>query len=215
MPTCYCQSSGCAAAGGREVTKRLYDCHARLERSAQVLNTQATSRNALQEQGEALASYLTTLTLSDQVSGMTSHQGGRLWSKSLSHEDPTKKTPSQPTFSRRELIEDDLKRIRDLENSLGAVQSEATSKLSSIGSPLERTAPFPLTALIVAAQDILDQLHRIKQKVPSVQQSKAPIVLQTQELLANLRQSQRQWLDQATISPIEIIPDSPYELNAG
>ena len=215
MPTCYCQSSGCAAAGGREVTKRLYDCHARLERSTQVLNAQAASRNTLQEQEDALASYLTTLTLSDQVSGTTSHPGGRLWSKSLSPEDPTENTPSQPTFSRRELIEHSLKRIRDLKRSLGAVQSEATSKLPSVGSPLERTAPFPLTALIAAAQDILDQLHRIKQRVPSVQESKAPIVFQTQELLANLRQSQRQWLDQAMVSPIEIIPDSPYELNAG
>ena len=215
MPTCCCQSSGCAAAGGREVTKSIYDRHLRLERSTQVLSAQATRRNALQEQEEALTSYLTTLTLSDQVSGMTTLPGGRLWSKSPSHEDPTKNILSQPTFSRRELIEQDLKRIRDLEESLGAVQSEAALKLSSVGSPLERTAPFPLTALIVAAQDILDQLHHIKQRVPSVQQSKAPIVLQTQELLASLRRSRSQWLDQATVSPIEIIPDSPYALNAG
>ena len=64
-------------------------------------------------------------------------------------------------------------------------------------------------------QDILDQLDHIKQKVPLVQESKTFVVLQTQGLLANLRQSQCQWWDQAMKCPVEIIPDSLFELNTG
>ena len=215
MPKCYCQSSGCAVAGGREVSKRVYGSHARNDRSSRVRNAQAASQNALQEQEEIITSHIAAMTLSDQVSGISPRPGGRLWSKSSSQENQTEESPSHFTFSVRELIEHNLKRLRDLEQSLCAVRSEANSKLTSIGSPLERTAPFPLKSFIIAAQDISDQLDLIKQRVPSVQESKAQIVCQTQELLESLRVSQRQWLDQAKSCPVEVIPDSPCEVNTG
>jgi hypothetical protein len=137
MPKCYCQSSGCAVAGGREVTKRIYDSHARDDRSSRARNAQAASQNALQEKAEAISSYIAAMTLSDQVSGTSSRPGGRLWSTSLSQENRTEESPSHFTFSLRELIEHNLKRLRDLEQSLCTVWSEANSKLASIGSPLE------------------------------------------------------------------------------
>lgn len=215
MPKCYCHLGGCAASGGREISKCIYDSHTRTECSARIVNAQAAGHDPLQEQEEAITSHLAAMTLSDQVSGASPHPGGRLWSKSSSPQDLTENTPSPPTFSHRERIDQNLKRIRDLEISLDVVRSEATSKLVSVGSPLERTSPFPLRPLIVATRDILDQLDHIKQKVPSVQESKKSVVSQTQELLEKLKESQRRWLDQAKICPIEIVPDSPYELNTG
>ena len=215
MPKCYCQSSGWAVAGSREVTKCIYDSHARNDHSSRVLNAQAASQNAVQEQEEAITSYKAAMTLSDQVSGTSPHPGGRLWSTSSSQENQTEESPLHFTFSLRQLAEHNLKWLRDLEQSLCTVWSEANSKLASIGSPLERTPPFPLKSFIIAAQDISDQLDLIKQRVPSVQESKAQIVCQTQELLEILRVSQRQWLDQAKSCPVEVIPDSPYEVNTG
>ena len=135
MAKCCCQSSGCAAAGSHEV--------ACIDHSNQVLNAQAASQSALQEQEEVVTSYLAAMMLSDQISGPSLHPGSRLWSKFLSSEDLTNDTPSCFTLNHRELIEHNLKHIWDLEKSLGVIQSEATLKLSSIGSPLEHHAFSP------------------------------------------------------------------------
>jgi hypothetical protein len=83
MAKCYCQSSGCAATGGRKVARCTYKSHAHIDCGNQVLNAQATSQSALQEQEEVVTSYLAAMTLSGQISGPSPHPGGRLWSKPL------------------------------------------------------------------------------------------------------------------------------------
>ena len=74
MFKCFCESTGCA---GREVSKRVFDAHTKLDRAAQIRKLQAASERVLKDQDEALATYISSMTLSDKISGASQHPSDR------------------------------------------------------------------------------------------------------------------------------------------
>ena len=87
---CFCDSTGCA---GREVSKCVFNAHSLLDRAAQVRKHQEASEHVLKDQDETLSAYLSSMTLSDKVSGSGSsqHSGSRFWSKSSANEESTER----------------------------------------------------------------------------------------------------------------------------
>ena len=214
MLKCFCESTGCE---GREVSKRVFDAHSKLDRAAQVRELRAASERVLKDQDEALSTYILLMTLSDKASGTSQHPGGRLWSKSSDDQESAKRisSPCCGGISRHELIDHNLRLLRDIEQSLDKLQADAKHQLASIGVPSARESPFPLKPLIVAVLDIQCQLVSIKLKIPSVNETKASISSKAQDLLANLQYSQSQWIDQANQCIQEPVPKASTDFNTG
>jgi hypothetical protein len=86
MLKCFCDSTGCA---GREVSKRVFNVHSRLDRAAQARKHQESSERIIKNQDEEISLYLSAMTLSDKVSGTFQHPGGRFWSPSSANMEST------------------------------------------------------------------------------------------------------------------------------
>ncbi|KAF8809395.1 hypothetical protein BYT27DRAFT_7094277 [Phlegmacium glaucopus] len=210
---CFCDSTGCA---GHEVSKCVFDAHSRLDRAAQARTYQAASERVLKNQDEALSTHLSAMTLSDKVSGISQHPGGRFWSKS-SAEESTERTSPQccEGVTLHELTDHNLQLLRDIKKSLDKLQADAKRQLATVGVPLARDTPFPLKPLIVAVLDIQNQLVGIKQRIALVDEMKASISSKVQDLLTILRCSQRQWIDMAKQCSQEPVSKSSTDSNAG
>ena len=117
---CFCDSTGCA---GREVSKRVFDTHSRLDRAAQVRKHQESSERILKNQEEDISTYLSAMTLSDKVSGTFQHSGGRFWSPSAADMESAEKFSSHchGGVSRHELTDRNLRLLRDIKKSLDNV----------------------------------------------------------------------------------------------
>lgn len=210
---CFCNSAGCA---GREVSKRVFDAHSRLDRTTQVRRHQEVSERVLKDQDEALSAYLSAMTLSDKVSGTSQHPGGRFWSKSSANEESTERiSPPREGVSCYELTDRNLRLLRDIEESLDKLQADAKHQLESVGIPLARDTLFPLKSFIVAVLDIQDQLIGIKQKIASVDKAKTSIFSKAQDLLVILQHSQSQWMEKAKQCSEEPVSKLNADFNAG
>lgn len=214
MLKCFCDSTGCA---GREVSKRVFDAHSRLDRAAQVRKLQESSERILKNQDEELSTYLSVMTLSDKVSGTFQHPGGRFWSTSFTDTESTERSSRRchGGVSRHELTDRNLRLLRDIENSLDKLQADAKHQLDVVGIPFRRDTPFPLKPLIVAVLDIQSQLIGIKQRIASVEETKSSISSKAQDLLVILRHSQSQWMDKAKQCSEKPVSKTGAELNAG
>jgi len=210
MFKCFCESTGCA---GREVSKRVFDAHTKLDRAAQIRKLQAASERVLKDQDEALATYISSMTLSDKISGASQHPSDRLWSKSSDNEESAE--DCRGGVSRRELIDRNLRLLRDIEQSLNKLQADVNRQLPTIEVPLTRESPFPLKPLIVAVLDIQSHLVSIQLKFPSVNKTKASISSKAQDLLGRLQHSQRQWMDQAKQCMQEPVTKANADFNTG
>jgi hypothetical protein len=213
---CFCDSTGCA---GREVSKRVFDAHSKLDRAAQARRLQAASERILDDQVEALSTYVSSMTLSDKLTGASQHPGGRFWSKSSTHEESTEKISHgygpYGGVSRHELTDRNLRLLRDIEESLNRLEADAKHQLATIGVPLAGDTPFPLRPLIVAVLNIQNQLVGIKQRISSVGEVKSSLVSKAQNLLAILQHSRSQWMDKAKQCSQEQVSGASSVLNSG
>ena len=213
MPQCFCDLSGCV---GREVSKRVFDAHSRLDRAAQARKHLEASERVLKDQDEAISACLSAMTLSDKVSGTLPNSGGRFWSNSSANEGSTEKiSPRYEGVSRRELADRNLHLLRDIEKSLDKLQADAKHQLAIVGIPLRRDTIFPLKSVIVAVLDIQNRLVGIKQRIASVDEAKSSISSKAQNLLAILQDSQSQWIEKAKQCSEEPVSKSSVEFNAG
>ena len=209
----FCESTGCA---GREVSKRVFDAHSKLDRAAQICKLQAASKCVLKDQDEVLATYISSMTLSDKISGASQHPSDQLWSKSSNNEESAEDIlHCWGGVSHRELIDRNLQLLRDIEQSLHKLQADANCQLPTIEVPLTRESPFPLKPLIVAVLDIQSHLVSIKLKFPSVNETKASISSKAQDLLGRLQHSQHQWMDQAKQCMQEPVTQASADFNTG
>lgn len=211
MLKCFCDASGCA---GREVSKRVFNAHSRLDRAAQARRHLEVSEHVLKDQDEALSACLSAMTLSDKVSGTSQHPGGRFWSKSSADEESTASPPYEGV-SRRELTDRNLRLLRDIEKSLDKLQADAKHQLAAVGVPFTKDTSFPLKPLIVGVLDIQNQLIGIKQRIASVEEAKSSISSKARDLLVILQHSQTQWMDKAKQCSEEPVSISNADLNAG
>jgi len=214
MPPCFCDSTGCA---GREVSKRVFDAHSRLDRAAQARKHLESSERISKKQDEDISTYLSAMTLSDKVSGTFQHPGGRFWSTSSADMESTERSSldCREGVSRHELTDRNLRLLRDIEKSLDKVQADTNHQLAALGIPSTRGARFPLKPLIVAVLDIQSQLVGIKQRIASVEEAKSSISSKAQDLLVILQHSQSQWVDKAEQCFEEPISKSCAVFNAG
>jgi hypothetical protein len=214
MLKCFCDSTGCA---GREVSKRVFDSHSRLDRAAQARKHQESSERILKNQDEDLSLYLSAMTLSDKVSGTFQCPGGRFWSTSSADMESTERGSPHchGGVSRHELTDRNLRLLRDIEKSLEKLQADAKRQLATVGIPFTRDASFPLKPLIVAVLDIQNQLVGIKQRIASVEEAKSSISSKAQDLLIILQHSQSQWMDKAKQYSEEPVPNSNADFNTG
>ena len=210
---CFCDSTGCA---GREVSKRVFDAHSKLDRAAQARKLQAGSERILDNQVEALSTYISSMTLSDKVTGTSQHPGGRFWSKSSAHEESAERISHHyGGVSRQELTDRNLRLLRDIEESLNRLEADAKHQLATVGVPLARDTPFPLQPLIVAVLNIQNQLVGIKQRISSVDEAKSSFVSKAQILLAILQHSRSQWMDNAKQCSQEPVSEASADFNSG
>jgi len=210
---CFCDSTGCA---GREVSKRVFDAHSKLDRAAQARKLQAASERILDNQVEALSTYVSSMTLSDKVTGTSQHPGGRIWSRSSTSEESAERTSHcYGGVSRHELTDRNLRLLGDIEVSLNRLEADAKLQLATVGAPLARDTPFPLQPLIIAVLDIQNQLLGIKQKVSSVDEVKSSFVSKAQNLLATLQLSHSQWMDKAKQCFQEPVLETSVDFNTG
>lgn len=213
MLKCFCDSMGCA---GREVSKRVFDAHSRLDRTAQARKYQEASERVLKDQDEALSACLSAMTLSDKVSGTSQHPGGQFWSKSSANMESTERISSHyGGVSSRELTDRNLQLLRDIEKSLDKLQADAKHQLATVGIPSTRYTLFPLKPLIVAVLDIQNQLVGIKQRIASVDKAKSSISSKAQDLLTILQCSQSQWMEKAKQCFEEPVSKSSADFNTG
>jgi hypothetical protein len=210
---CFCDSTGCA---GREVSKRVFDAHSRVDRAAQARKHLESSERILKNQDEDISKYLSAMTLSDKVSGTFQLPGGRFWSKSSTDMESTERSSPHcgGGVSRHELTDRNLRLLRDMEKSLDELHTNAKHQLAT-GIPFKRDTSFPLKPLIVAVLDIQNQLIGIKQRIPSVEEAKSSISSKAQDLLVILQHSQSQWMDKAKQYSEEPVPKSSADFNAG
>jgi hypothetical protein len=213
MLKCFCDSTGCA---GREVSKRVFDTHNRLDRAAHAHKHQESSERILKNQDEDLSTYLSAMTLSDKVSGTFQHPGGRFWSRSSADTESTESSQHcRGGVSRHELTDRNLRLLRDIEKSLDNLQADAKHQLATVGIPSTRDTSFPLKPLIVAVLDIQNQLVGIKQRIASVEEAKSSIASKAQDLLDILQKSRSQWIDKAKQCSEEPVSKSGADFNAG
>ena len=214
MLKCFCDTTGCA---GREVSKRVFDAHSRLDRAAQVREHQTSSERILKNHDEDLSIYLSTMTLSDKVSGTFERPGGRLWSTSSADMESTERSSphGHGGVSRHELTDRNLRLLRDIEKTLDKIQADANHQLATLGIPLTRKTSFPLKPLIVGVLDIQNQLIGIKQRIASVEEAKSSLSSKAQDLLAILQHSQSQWMDRAEQCSETPVSKSNADFNAG
>jgi hypothetical protein len=213
MLKCFCDSTGCA---GREVSKRVFDAHSKLDRAAQARKLQAASERILDNQVEALSTYVSSMTLSDKVTGTSQHPGGQFWSRPSTDEESAERiSPRYRGVSRHELTDRNLRLLRDIEVSLNRLEADAKHQLATVGVPLARNTPFPLQPLIIAVLDIQNQLVGIKQRIPSVDEAKSSFISKAQNLLAILQDSRNQWMDRAKQCSQEPVLEAGANFNCG
>lgn len=214
MPQCFCDSTGCA---GREVSKCVFDAHSKLDRAAQARKLQAASERILDNQVETLSTYISSMTLSDKVTGASQHPGGRFWSRLSTDEEESAEKISHRYggVSRHELTDRNLRLLRDIEVSLNRLEADAKRQLATVGAPLARDAPFPLQPLIMSVLDIQNQLAGIKQRISSVDEAKSSFISKARNLLAILQHSRSQWMDKAKQCSHEPVSETSADFNSG
>lgn len=222
MPKCYCESAGCAKAGGVELKQRALEVHTRKDRLASVKKIQDASQKVLDDRDEDISAYISAMTLSDQACGAPSYDGGRIWGGKPDIAEvtgPAEQTPSQSSSkdgsTYRHRVDVILRHLRDVEQSLDKLQAEANLALDKLNHPTERSDPFPLKSLISAALNIRDELSRVNHRTPSVQESKSSTSTRVETLLAKLKASQTQWIEKARQCADAPHPDEFSEYDTG
>lgn len=205
MPRCYCKTHNC---GGHDVDSRTFDRHSRADRAEQTRTVCNESKKVLEARDEEFTTYFSSMTLVDRVSGSTSSQGSRLWSRaSVDPDDITaghSKARPPTTATQRHRVDCSLRRIMEIEQSFTALRAEVLRKLEAVGIPEARNSLFPLKTLISGTRDLQDQLDNIKSKLPAVVESKASVCEPVEDLYLKLKAAQSSWFKQA-----EKLPSAP------
>jgi hypothetical protein len=218
MPICNCETNGCRLKGGVQLSLRTARDHAHADTARRYERAHLASEKALQEQEDAIATHLASMTLADQVSE-PSHDGGRLWGKSFpnhNHSNQSGDDPPSTTNSTtyRQRIDYGLSRLHSLEKDFNILNSRALLQLAELGMPSEPNCPFPLKPLIVDTRNIMDQVSNVNSRLAAVRDIKSTILNQCNELHIKLKNAQRCWVDQAK-EITKFKPNKPHELNTG
>ena len=218
MPICNCETNGCRLKGGVQLPLRTARAHAHTDTANRYECARLASEKALQEQDDAIATHLASMTLADQVSE-PSHNGGRLWGKSFPNHnhtiqpgDDSPSTTNSTTYRQR--VDYGLSRLHALEKDFNILNSRALSQLSELGMPSEPNCPFPLKPLIVDTRNIMDQVSNVNSRLAAIREIKSTILTQCNELHTKLKNAQRCWVDQAK-EITRFKPNELHELNTG
>ncbi len=207
MPVCYCESYGC---NGKDVVSRTFESHHREDKRRNFRHAYAKATQVCNQQNDDIATYISSLTLSDDATGSTSGLGGRLWFRSVQDDDDatgsdaapaslhrstdTPHSSHHPHASRRHsLINDTLSELANIEKELGYLVSAAEPQLKSLGAPLSPDDPFPLKSLISTACVLHDRLSAVNNQASSVRETKATISNRLSAFLEELMSGNKLW----------------------
>lgn len=196
MAKCYCVSYSC---GGKEVHPRTQQNHLREDRRNASVQAYEASRRALDDQEEEITEFISTLTLSNNVSESNSESGGRLWSRSSPPISVAKEGP-ETTNGRKYLdstkTDSCLRLLKVLESEFQSISS-SLSRIPSIGIPSSRSSVFPLRPDLTSAYNVQDQLIGITNKSPIVRELKESLVVRLSTFITTLKEAQDIWIKTA------------------
>jgi len=187
MPPCNCASSRC---GGKIVTQRTLDKHHHEDKRQYTRQAFSVANQVCEEQDDEIASYISSLTLSDNASGAAS-PGGRLWSHSVNTTSPH--DDSQRLYITTKPISTALSELRDIEKDLQSLINATVPDLKTLGQPSNRSDDFPLKAALSSARSLQDKLASITNRACSVRESKATVTARLDALLGSLKEAKNKW----------------------
>jgi hypothetical protein len=218
MPTCTCESYAC---NGKDVTPRAFENHQREDKRRKFSQAYAKATQVCDKQTDDIATYISSLTLSDSSTGGISAPVGRLWSRSVQDDDvdiadyipsltlsdstgsdaagglsstDTLLRSHRAQASRRYApIKDVLSELDTIEKELGSLLLAAGPQLKSLTAPLSRGEPFPLKFAISAAQLLHDRLSSVTNKASAVRERKTDISDRLSAFLKELMKGNTMW----------------------
>ena len=204
MPACYCESYGC---NGKDVVPRTLEGHRREDRRRNFRHAYDKATQVCDQQNDDIASFISSLTLSDDATGNPSGLGGRLWSRSVPHNDLSRHLSSltlssdatgsdpdtpcsrSPARRRHSPIND----VFDIDKEVRCLISVAGPQLKSLGAPSSLDDPFPLKPIISAARSLRDRLSFVNNQAPTVRETRATISDRLNAFLEELTNANKLW----------------------
>jgi hypothetical protein len=209
MAVCHCQVCGCGAKNGVTVDPHTLKSH---QHADNIEFACEASKRIISAQEDDIAAYLTSITLSDKVSGASSEQGGRMWSRGSPSDtdmqtitDNLASTLSElllgspntthfPKPSQRAVTTALIQHLSEIDTCVDKLAKEASTSLSCLEYSSGSTyIPFPLKGLLVTCDSLGDDLHRVKSKVPSAIEFQCFIKEKLDKACNSITKAQRQW----------------------
>lgn len=187
MPQCFCQSNDC---NGKTLGHRAYAKHQREDKARLVDDALSRVQRVCQAQDSAIAAYIGSLTLSDEVTaGVEDTVASRIWCRSADLQQTSAgPSPYAP-------IDDYLNLLCEIEHELSALILVTRPKLACLQEPLACGDPFPLKAALTDARRIQDRLATVNSRAASVREVKSQISDRLSSFLAELKVSQSEWTE--------------------
>jgi hypothetical protein len=168
MPTCTCKSYAC---NGKDLTPRAFENHQREDKRRKFSQAFAKATQVCDKQTDDIATYISSLMLSDSATGGISTPGGRLWSRSVQDDDSDDIADYIPSLTLSDstgsdaagglILTDTLLRphhvqvsrryspIKDVLSELDTIEKELGSLLLAAGPQLKGfAAPLPMNECI-------------------------------------------------------------------
>ena len=201
----------------------------------------ADANHAISAHEADIVEYISSMTLTDKVSGALKYQGGRLWSKSdpdpqdlvilqgLSSRSPE---PSSPSFSlppnrhnqeassceasRRIRVDSHIRHLAGIKASVAALSNQTSKELADLASHFgDPSTVFPLKPLLSVCADLRNQLNEVKGKQAAVVETKRTIVEQLDHIQDLLDKAKRDWKQKWVEYSAAATMAAENELNTG
>lgn len=229
MPLCVCISHGCGkSASGTERDKRTIEKHQLAD--YRLLASQARDEE-LRKTDEAIATFVTSMSLADKASGSTTKSGSRLWSLAPPAQadvdimeahinEYRSSNPTASPISRKRQVDGFLDRLKAIEKRLNDLSSNALYRIANMRSPSSAGEAFPLEQDLQLAKDLHSDLLRIKSGFNEVIATRQVLVEHVEKLLQDLKTEKETWRDacvraEQPTSAAESSSEGPLKYNSG
>jgi hypothetical protein len=164
MPVCHCATAGCGARGGRSVDPRTLKNHTSTDQTIQYQRDYEAYQQALNDQEERIATYFTSLALSDDSKSFESLSlsGNHMWHGEVaSSRNNLDSCSEQSTTHQLTNSERVLQRLNEIDAAVDVVRKDMTQLLDVIdddGSTSKSSAS--IKGLLARLKQLDDDLQR-------------------------------------------------------
>jgi hypothetical protein len=180
------------------VDARTFKAHKLADQARLARQSQAASKQVVDDEVDDIAAFISSLTLADKVSS-PGHDPGHMWSEvpctALDAEDDADHSHHKPIFDSRKVRVDKLLRyLSGIDSSAREFAAETTAALQHLDSSgtLEQSH-FPLKSLHQKGLSLQSDLETLISKEAPVVEFKRSISLQVESSLKSIEAAKRRW----------------------